>query len=253
MVNVEKIIAYLDTYSANNDFKIIGVQDASSKLRQKGLLAGNIEDSEKALIDLLEKDLIPHAIQATNGMWVIPHSSYKSLQELIRNQYLIILYMNEKLKILNYLATDLLVEVPEMYKNIFIGMTAVQYYRSIVVDLSTLFIESNSQKNNFYGLLSPKFNSIINDELRNKISLILYASKNLGDMMKELRDKEYSHYDFGDKAKISLNFDLIKEVNELANRANLISSYCNAIVELGPLHVLGTLDSLKELIVKFKE
>lgn len=126
-----------------------------------------------------------------------------NFEQLVTRQHLIISYIKEKIDIVKAIKHKF---ENNTLNNQFLLFTSHIYYRSIVVDLCSLFLDRKTEKNNFhllYGtitsdILKPEAISLIKDILERHEAEIL--------IIHNLRDKEYAHYDFLSES-ISFNFD----------------------------------------------
>lgn len=256
MPDIEAIIKYLDVYIENHDYEFLYAPDANKILSKKGLLNDDETNSGKPLRVYLRKGLLPHALQATNRTWVIPHSqSYDKLLDLLAKQTILWTVLNDRLSVVNYLNDNFQSKAPQMEGFMFFSNAAHQYYRGVVIDLSALFGKgSNSNKISFHQLLTKKFNRFISKEAYEKIDTILKYTESIAVKVQELRDSEYAHYDFKEVIRIRLYFDLLDEINELFKFSRIILDICGNIIETElATRDLGTLDSLKKLVNQFNQ
>lgn len=255
MPDIKAIIECLDDYIQSHDYTPLYAPEANQLLARKDLLRDDNSNSGKPLRIYLRKELLPHALQANNSTWVIPHSkSYDNLLDLLGRQHFICSLMNDNLQVVNYINGELWNDLKSTRGKKYFILTAYQHYRTIIIDLVSLFagnIKGNN-RNSFHELLLNKYRFFIGDELYQKIQLILNASITLLEQFKNLRDKQMAHYDFKNGISLKIDFELLKEANELSNRAKLILNLCGGLMT-SEIRPLGTLDSLKRFINQFNK
>lgn len=138
-----------------------------------------------------------------------------NFEQLVSRQHLIISYIKEKIDIVNAIKSEF---ENNTLNNQFLLFTSHIYYRSIVVDLCSLFVDRKTEKNNFHLLYGAVTTDILKPEAISLIKDILEKHKEDILIINNLRDKEYAHYDFLTES-ISFNFDNFSIVNNLYQSA----------------------------------
>lgn len=151
------------------------------------------------------------------------------LQKILEKQGLILSLIKDKLDILNFLLWGYNDDIPILMDNPFFHYTAHIYYRTIVVELCTLFDDNKYQANNFYNILNTnkKYNRELSNEAKEKLLIHLIDANNIfSNELKDLRNEEISHYTLKNGSKIKFNFDHKIELNylfELGSKIILIA------------------------------
>ncbi len=138
-----------------------------------------------------------------------------NFKQLVTRQHLIISYIKEKMDIVNTIRKEF---ESNSLNNQLLLFTAHIYYRSIVVDLCSLFVNRKTEKNNFHLLYDTSTTEILKPEAISFIEGILEKHKEEILVIQNLRDKEYAHYDFLTES-ICFSFDYFSIVNNLFESA----------------------------------
>ena len=179
------------------------------------------------------------------------------LKHMLGKQFLIAVYTEQKLQLVNYIKDGYDENKPILINNAFLHFTAHVYYRSIVVDVYALFGKPNN--NNKYSLLHiPKrFKDEFKEGTIEIVSEWINGSKDFIEIIEKLRHQQIAHYDFTENNAISLNFDELYIRNELYSLAKRTISYFGASTknkddglgfDFGRRH--HKVDSLERLIAK---
>ena len=148
--------------------------------------------------------------------------------------------------------------MPVLIDNRFLHSTAHVYYRSIIVDICTLFDDNRHQSNNFHLLikkgkkycqeLTPDSIILIEEKLAESEIYLLEEIINI-------RNEEISHYRFKEGTRISFNLEYLKDLNnlfEIAKQIIKIAEFGFADKSKNSGHRIGTpehsLDSLQHLL-----
>ena len=140
------------------------------------------------------------------------------LNQLLSNQYLIFTFIKEKLEIVNFIRWGYDNDLPELIDNRFLHTVAHIFYRSIVVEMCTLFDDHKHQSNHFHLLIKRDkiFIQELNEETITDIKSKLQKSAiYFTDELREIRNEEISHFRFKDRTLISLNQNYLIELNKL--------------------------------------
>ena len=181
-------------------------------------------------------------------------------QRLISNQSLILSYIKDKLDIINFIMWGYNNNLPVLINNGFLHSATHVYYRSIIVEVCTLFDNHKFQSNNFHLLINEdkKYSKELTSNAIEFIKEKLLDSKNyfLEEII-NIRNEEVSHFRFKDGTKISLNHEYLDELNnlfDLAKQIIKISQYGFKDTTKCSDHMIGlsghSLDSLQRLLKK---
>lgn len=140
------------------------------------------------------------------------------LNKLLSNQFLIFSFIKEKLEIVNFIRWGYDNDLPVLVNNKFLHSVAHIYYRSVIVEMCTLFSDNRHQSSNFHLIIRPdkkfikelKFQTITSVKLKLDEANIYFTEE-----IKDIRDEEISHFRFKDKTAISLNHYFLPELNSL--------------------------------------
>ena len=148
-----------------------------------------------------------------------------SLQNMLKKQFLIVYFIEQKLQIVNFIKEGFDNNKPILIDNSFLHFTAHIYYRSIIVDLCALFGSPNKINKNSLWVIEKDFKSFFETEIFETIKDWLSKSETDIKIIKNLRDKEIAHYDFIITESISFNFNNLYEINKLFSIAKKIICY----------------------------
>jgi hypothetical protein len=145
----------------------------------------------------------------------------------MNKQFMIVCFVKEKLDIVNFIH-DGFHSNKSVIQNQFLLFTTHVYYRSIVIDLCTLFSAKNVQKNNFHRLYcNPAVAQCFSQNRAEEIKLLLLTHVADIKVIEALRDKEYAHFDFTEDT-ISFSLEKIDILNSLFSTAKKILEVCGA-------------------------
>lgn len=173
------------------------------------------------------------------------------LQKMLRKQFLIAFYIEQKLQIVNFIKDGYDDNKPILIDNSFFHFTAHIYYRSIIVDLCALFGTANDINKNSFLFIEKKFKDSFKPEIVETVKDWIFKSEEDIKIITDLRDKQIAHYDFIEKESISFNFNNLSELNRLFSIAQKIichygSSFKDENISIG--YDFGNLsDELKSL------
>jgi hypothetical protein len=140
------------------------------------------------------------------------------LNQLLSNQFLIFSFIKEKLEVVNFIRWGYDNNLPVLINNRFLHSVAHIYYRSVIVEICTLFDNHKHQSNNFYLLVKPD-KKFIRELSPETIALIeqklAEAEVYFTDELRDIRNEEVSHFRFKERTVISLNNKYLKELNIL--------------------------------------
>lgn len=141
-----------------------------------------------------------------------------SCQNLINNQALILSFIKDKLDIVNFIMWGYENNMPLLIDNEFLHSMTHVYYRSIIVEICTLFDNNKYQSNNFHLLITKdkKYSKELTLDAIELIKEKLLDSENslLAEII-TIRNEEVSHFRFKDGNNISLNHKYLDELNFL--------------------------------------
>ncbi len=146
------------------------------------------------------------------------------LQQLLGRQYLITAFIEPRLQIVNYIKNGYDDNVPLLMNNRFLHFTAHNYYRGIIVDLGSLFINSDrTHKSNFFRILTkPECKILLAPDFICDMSDWLSEVEEDITIIERLRNKEIAHFDLDEKESISMNFNNLLIINTLFDLAKKI-------------------------------
>jgi hypothetical protein len=157
------------------------------------------------------------------------------LANLLSNQSMILSFLKEKLEIVNFIVWGYKSNLPILINNRFLHSVSHVYYRSLIVEICTLFDNHKHQSNNFYLLINAnkkylkelRSDAVSSIEQKLKESLLYFT-----DEIKDARNEEISHFRFKEGTKISLNHKYLTELNCLYNIAfEIIRIASNGVID----------------------
>jgi hypothetical protein len=148
-----------------------------------------------------------------------------SMKDILGKQFLITSFIENRLQIVNFIKEGYDLNKPILMNNRFLHFTAHIYYRSIIVDLYSLF--GKPSKDNKYSFLhiTEQFKDFVKPTTIETVRNWIIASQDDINTITQLRHKQIAHYDFTKKESISLNFNNLFRLNNLYNLATRIISY----------------------------
>lgn len=179
----------------------------------------------------------------------------ESLRDYLGKQFLITVFAYEKLQIVNFIKEGYDHNKPILINNRFLHHAAHIYYRSIIIDLYSLFGSANNHNKNSFKFIIDRFQSELKEGCDEIVKQWMTEAEEDIRVITHLRHEKMAHFDFHAKANIDLDFDSLLILNKLIKIAqDIISHYgysiCQEEERMGfdfDLHN-QELESLKRLI-----
>ena len=148
----------------------------------------------------------------------------EELQKMLKKQFLIASYIEQKLQIVNFIKEGYDNNKPILINNSFLHFTAHIYYRSIIVDLLALFGSATNINKNSLDFIEKNHKDLLKLEIVETVKDWISKSDAEIKIIKGLRDTQIAHYDFIEQESISFNFNNLSELNSLFYLAQKIIS-----------------------------
>lgn len=138
------------------------------------------------------------------------------LNSLLSKQSILLGFLEEKLKISNFLNWGFKTELPILESNSFLHFTSHMCLRSAIIDVCALFDNHKFQSNNFYLLIDTKKKFLLELEVQCllEIKTELERAERLMQPLRKARNEDIAHYRF-EQPKISLTHELLTTLNRL--------------------------------------
>ncbi len=154
-------------------------------------------------------------------------STKNELDFLLERQHLIVAYNKQKLEIVNHIVSGRANNDRSIIRSDFLLFTALVFYRSIIIDLCALFVNSSSHANNFHNIYkSQTILQHLNPNVPRQIKLLIKHYSQEIERLQVLRNTQFAHHDFEKKPALHFNFDEIEAVNGLYKTAETILVTC---------------------------
>lgn len=175
----------------------------------------------------------------------------RSLNEMLGDQFMILSVAKTKLDLLNYIKDGYDNNKPILKNNRFLHYVGLILYKSLIIDLSSLFNnDGQNEKNNLHLLISKnsEYKDNLGPDCIEEVQTILSKYRSNNDPVRKivaLRNKEIAHYDLeysiGDNGElikqaeervtIRFNWDHVNVLNELFNIGKTVIEKCGDVLD----------------------
>ena len=154
------------------------------------------------------------------------HRKENKLQKLLGKQFLITAYIESRLQLVNYIKEGYDDNLSILINSRFLHFTAHTFYRSVIVDLFSLF--GKPGKENRYSLLqiNSDCSQFLNKQCIDDVAKLLSNCQDDIATITKLRHNQIAHFNFEQNEGISLDFDNLDILNTLFKTAVKIITMC---------------------------